>query len=520
MRCRTEFISIRKGLALACLVVGVAGAPIRAADRLPSGALQRLGGDESTPSLRHVALSPDGRLAALCGEPAAGPFKRTIQLWDLRTGRCLRTLDGNKRPIRAIVFSPDGKRLVSTGLDGPSASGDTCLWDVSTGERLFRIDTGGEAVRFSDDGTLLETTTPYEVRHCNATTGAEVRRFEGLKWGLALAREGRRLLASTHYRDPRLWLLDVSTGRELLTLNAGRARPLAAAVAPDGRTIAIEDGESGIAVWELATGQLVCTLRGHERRVFALTFSPDGRLLASGSLDRTVRLWEVATGREVARGEGHEDLVTALAFSPAGDRLLSGSTDRTAILWNLPETAPSEIPPAPLDDVEFEEFWNDLAASRLRAYVAVGRIQQHHAQLLPRVRQRLEGILLPADSDRITQLIADLDHPSDLVRRRAHEQLRQLHPPDTSTLEEALRQTASNEVRIRLHRILRSGGTLRLLTADARRARRIIHALDSLPVADARPILELLIAHLPNDEIVRDARETLQRANARASAAQ
>ena len=41
-----------------------------------------------------------------------------IELWDMKTGDKLTTLDGHSRAVQTLVFSPDGKTLVSTGQDG------------------------------------------------------------------------------------------------------------------------------------------------------------------------------------------------------------------------------------------------------------------------------------------------------------------------------------------------------------------------------------------------------------------
>jgi WD40 repeat protein len=76
-----------------------------------------------------LAISPDKRVlaSASVGGEDHGTEKHSIRLWDLHTGRLLKRF---ARPlanrVKTMVFTPDGKRLISGMSDG------TCLvWDVS-----------------------------------------------------------------------------------------------------------------------------------------------------------------------------------------------------------------------------------------------------------------------------------------------------------------------------------------------------------------------------------------------------
>jgi WD40 repeat protein len=54
-----------------------------------------------------------------------------LRIWDGRSGQALRQLEGHREPIRAVVFSPDGRRLLS-GAGDRSAR----LFDASTATAL------------------------------------------------------------------------------------------------------------------------------------------------------------------------------------------------------------------------------------------------------------------------------------------------------------------------------------------------------------------------------------------------
>src|SRR5207249_2640712 len=75
---------------------------------------------------------------------------------------------------------------------------------------------------------------------------------------------------------------------------------LAAACAPDGRTIAVADESQTVQIRSLPGGEVLHTLKGHADAISCLAFAPDGKTLATGSADKLVKLWDVGTGKERA----------------------------------------------------------------------------------------------------------------------------------------------------------------------------------------------------------------------------
>ncbi len=72
-----------------------------------------------------MCLSPDGRFAL------SGSLDNTLKLWDVATGRCLRTFEGHTEPVSSVCLSPDGRFALSGSLDNTLK-----LWDVATGRCL------------------------------------------------------------------------------------------------------------------------------------------------------------------------------------------------------------------------------------------------------------------------------------------------------------------------------------------------------------------------------------------------
>ena len=94
-----------------------------------------------------------------------------IRLWDARTGRHLRTLEGHTGIVHSVAFSPpDGSTLASGSVDNTIR-----LWDARTGAHLRTRDAhwdGVLSVAFSPDGSTLASGSSDNTIHQWKLTGS------------------------------------------------------------------------------------------------------------------------------------------------------------------------------------------------------------------------------------------------------------------------------------------------------------------------------------------------------------
>lgn len=196
-------------------------------------------------------FSPDGTLLATAG------YDRDIHLWDLASGKILRSLTAHNGAVYDLAFSPDGTALASASGDG------TCkIWQVATGERLDTLN--------QPEAEQYRVVFTPDSQHIVAA-GADNR-----------IRLWRFLSKTTPKLNP---LLQTRFGHEDAIVDL--------AVSSDGRQLVTTSADRTLKLWSLPALEPLMDLGPQSDVVVALTFTGKDRSVFASRLDGSQDLFSL-----------------------------------------------------------------------------------------------------------------------------------------------------------------------------------------------------------------------------------
>lgn len=102
----------------------------------------------------YLAYSPDGKYII------SSSGGKTIQMWDVEKGECVKTLEASAGSVSCLAYSPDGKYIVSGSNQPHSKTPDNNvrIWNAETGKCIKTLEghtKGVRSVAFSPDGKYV-----------------------------------------------------------------------------------------------------------------------------------------------------------------------------------------------------------------------------------------------------------------------------------------------------------------------------------------------------------------------------
>jgi len=249
-----------------------------------------------------LALSPVDTLAA------GASSKGKLMLWDYDSGKLLREFVGHTKGIPEVVFTPDGKRLLSSSNDYTIR-----VWNVASGkqERLFdktNAVTVGDALAITPDGNYFVEGAGKQLNYRNLESGKVIWSKTDVPGKLlqecTFSSDGKQLATISTWPNYHLTIYDTTDGRELRRLSH---QLTSLTPARDLRFLADErwllsahadGGKPSIALlWDIDSGRVLQEIDG----AGSADVSPDGLTVVTKETKMKVRVWRLKTGVPVGR---------------------------------------------------------------------------------------------------------------------------------------------------------------------------------------------------------------------------
>jgi len=241
-----------------------------------------------------ISFSLDGKFLVSASGQGTNSYDSSIKIWEVSTGLLIQPLLGHTFIPRGVVFSKDGKKLVSCGNDGTIK-----LWNFQTGSLVKTF--GGHLDK------VIKVS--YSIDNEIASVGLDgIIRF----WKI-----------SDHY-SPK-----ISSFTEQIE------GVLCVALSKNGKYLASGSQDGTIKIWYCETGKIFKILKGHELGVNSVAFSPDNKKLVSGGIDKRVILWDVESRDNKILPYIYNDSVESVIFSFSGDKIAAGSHKGEITLFNV-----------------------------------------------------------------------------------------------------------------------------------------------------------------------------------------
>lgn len=243
-----------------------------------------------------VAVSPDSNYVA------TGSRDKTIKLWELSTGREVRSFLGHSASINQLDFSSDGKYLISANGDATAK-----IWEVATGKELFSVKPDEERI----------TDVAYDPK-------------------------GKFFVTVGFGQKVRVW--DVLTQKKLAEMDAdgyaGSGGLIHVAISPNGAWLAV--GEDGFTAnvyqtsdWKKVYTFNTSTLHSSCGGCYTdVQFTPDSKYLIKASNNDAVLKYDLSNGKLVTKYSREVNDLKSVSISTSG-KLMALCTEQFVTIYHV-----------------------------------------------------------------------------------------------------------------------------------------------------------------------------------------
>lgn len=288
-----------------------------------------------------VAVSADSNYMATASKD------RSAKLWEVATGREVRSFLGHELSVTTLAFSSDGKLLL-TGSNDKSIR----MWDVETGEALFVLPTNDyiTSVYFDPLNRFFvyagynttgrgDSAVVFDVKTKRIITKIRVVPDTGLRSGvdIAVSTDGALLAFGEDNHTVRVYETTSWKLVKEFTKDNGFCGSCGTRVAfsNDGKNLFMASHHGAIKKYNIETGELEIQYAAEIEDLTGMSLSPDGRGIAIAT-EKKIIVYDVNNGQILASLDAEEKSeFHDLAFGLKSEKVFVGSDNNTAMVWDF-----------------------------------------------------------------------------------------------------------------------------------------------------------------------------------------
>lgn len=288
-----------------------------------------------------VDVSPDSNFVATASKD------KSIKLWEMSTGREIRSFLGHEMTVTSVEFSSDGKFLLSgsydktvrlwevaSGKEVHSISGIDAITDVVFDPKMkFFISVGYNQTGAGDSATIYDFKTRQVIKRIDVN--ADKGRGHGVS--LAISPDGRWLGFGQDNRLIEIYTTADWKKAHTFQYEEGWCGGCSTYLtfSPDNNSVYMDSNNGPLKKYDLTSGKLLVTYEPKTEDLTGIAISPDGKLLAR-STEKNVTVFHESNGTLAYtidaedKGEFHK-----ITFTNDSKKLVVTSDDNTAFTWNF-----------------------------------------------------------------------------------------------------------------------------------------------------------------------------------------
>ncbi len=277
-----------------------------------------------------------------------GSRDKSAKLWEMNTGREVRSFLGHEATVTSIEFTQDGKYLISGGNDKTIR-----IWDVLSGKEIYTLSTPDIVTDIAIDPKINffvaagygnsgygDSATVYDFKSKKIITKIRTAADKGLGSGVdvAISPDGQWIAFGEDNRIVNLYRTSDWKKMNTFAFEEGYCGGCGARVvfSPDSKHLYLASHNGPLRKYSIATFELIRTYEEKVGDLTGLAISSDGKKIAR-STEKEVTVWEdsgdsLMTIKAEKQGEFHE-----ITFTLDSKTLILTSDNNTAMLWSIAE---------------------------------------------------------------------------------------------------------------------------------------------------------------------------------------